>query len=62
MMMKKSGWYMTQALVMYGVPLFVYSLQILTLKSWLQGDICKFHNLNKSFTINTSPQISTALE
>ena len=33
-----------------------------SLKSWLQGDICKFHNLNKSFTINTSPQISTALE
>ena len=46
MMMKKSGWYMTQALVMYGVALFVYSLQILTLLSlnWLQGDICKFHN------------------
>ena len=31
MMMKKSGWYMMQVLVVYSAPLFVYPLQVVQL-------------------------------
>ena len=53
---------MTQALVMYGVPLFVYSLQILTLLSLGYRVISVSFIIKINQSINTSPQMSTALE